>query len=79
MTTTNIKGLKEHLPEYVNQAVEFNDIVNVATDNGCAVIISESAYRSLIETLYLSSDPQIRQSILAGKNTPIEDCIPEIQ
>lgn len=77
MTTTNIAGLKDHLPEYINQAVEFNDIINISTDNGSAVIISEAAYNSLVETLYLSSNPQIRHDILEGKNTPIEECIPE--
>ncbi len=77
MVSTNMTGLKNNLNAYVSQAVEFNDIINVSTENGNALIISEEDYNALLETLYLSSDPRIRQEILDGKKTPIAECIPE--
>lgn len=77
MTSTNMTGLRDNLPEYLNQAVEFSDVINVSTENGNAVIISEADYNALLETLYLSSDPKVRNEIIEGKNTPIDECIPD--
>lgn len=34
-------------------------------------------YRSLTETLYLSSVPGMKEKLLDGKNTPVSDCVPE--
>lgn len=77
MTNINITNLRKNLFEYINQAVEFNDVINVNTKNGNAVIISEDDYNGLMETLYLSSNPAVKQEIVDGMKTPVEDCIPE--
>lgn len=41
------------------------------------VIYSEDDYNGLMETLYLSSIPGMKEKIFEGLRTPIEDCIPE--
>lgn len=76
MTNTNITNFRQNIFDYINQAVEFNEVINVSTKNGNAVILSESDYNSLVETFYLSSDTRVRNEILEGKNTPISDCVP---
>lgn len=76
MTNTNITNLRKNLFEYVNQAVEYNDVINVNTKNGNAVIMSEEEYNGLMETLLLSSNLKVKEDILSGMRTPIEDCIP---
>ena len=53
MTNINITNLRRNLFDYINQAVEFNDVINVNTKAGNAVIISEADYNGLMETLYL--------------------------
>ncbi|MEG1981658.1 MAG: type II toxin-antitoxin system Phd/YefM family antitoxin, partial [Clostridia bacterium] len=58
-------------------ALEDSEVVNVSTKNGNAVILSEADYNSLLETLYLSTDPQYKQSLIDGKNTSISDCVSE--
>ncbi len=75
MTNTNISNFRQNIFEYINQAIEFNDVVNVSTKNGNAVILSESDYNSLLETLYLSSNEKVRKEILEAKNTPLNDCV----
>ena len=75
MTNTNITNFRQNIFEYINQAIEFNDVINVNTKNGNAVILSESDYNSLIETLYLSSQEQVRSEILDGKNTSLSECV----
>lgn len=77
MTNTNITNFRNNIFEYINQAVQFNDVINVNTKNGNAIIISEADYNGLLETLYLSSDPKVRADILDGAAEPIEECIPE--
>jgi PHD/YefM family antitoxin component YafN of YafNO toxin-antitoxin module len=37
------------------------------------VVISEEDYRSIQETLYLTSIPGMREKILRGLNTPLAD------
>lgn len=75
MTNTNISNFRQNIFEYINQAIEFNDVVNVSTKNGNAVILSESDYNSLLETLYLSSNEKVRKEILEGKTAPLSDCV----
>ena len=77
MTNINITNLRRNLFDYINQAVEFNDVINVNTKAGNAVIISEADYNGLMETLYLSSDPDVKKEIIEGMNTSIEDCVSE--
>lgn len=77
MTNTNITNFRKNVFGYINQAVEYNDIVNVSTKNGNAVILSEADYNGLMETLYLSNDPKVKDEIVKGLNTPLEDCADE--
>lgn len=77
MTNINITNLRKNLFGYINQAVEFNDVINVNTKSGNAVIISEDDYNGLMETLYLSHNPIVKKEIMDGMKTPLEDCIPE--
>lgn len=39
-----------------------------------AILLSESDWRAIQETLYLSSIPSMRESIKKGLETPIENC-----
>lgn len=76
MTNTNITNFRQNVFEFINQAVEYNDVINVNTKNGNAIIISEEDYNSLIETLYLSGDPRVKAEILEAKNQALTDCTP---
>ena len=51
--------------------------IYISTKDGNAVIISEEDYNGLMETLYLSSMPEVKKAIIEGLNTPISECIPE--
>jgi len=39
-----------------------------------AVLLSEDDWRAVEETLYLLSVPGMRESIIAGMKTPLEEC-----
>lgn len=76
MTNTNITNFRKNVFEYINQAIEYNDVINVSTKTGNAVIMSEEEYNGIMETLYLSSDPRVKNDILNGKDTPLSECLP---
>ena len=77
MTNTNITNFRKDIYELLKQTIKFNEPINISTKDGNAVIISESDYNGLIETLYLLSTPEMREKLIKGKDTPIEECVPE--
>ena len=40
--------------------------------------LSDEDWQSIQETLYLSSIPGMRESIIKGLKTPVEDCFEEL-
>ena len=76
MTNTNATNFRKNIFEYLNQAVEYNVVINVTTKNGNAVVLSEADYNSLLETVYLMSHPATRDTILEGMQESLEDCVP---
>lgn len=77
MTTVNITNFRKNVFGFINQAIEFNDIVSVNTKNGNAVIMSEEDYNGIMETLYVSSIPGLKEDIIEGMKTPVSECISE--
>ena len=55
MTNTNASNLRKNLFSYLDSAIDYNNIINVNTKKGNAIILSETEYNGLLETLYLSS------------------------
>lgn len=50
--------------------------ITITVDKGeNAVLVGENDWNSIKETLYLMSIPGMTQSIVEGKNTPVEDCV----
>ena len=63
MTNTNATNLRNNLFTYLDSAIEYNDIINVNTKKGNVVIISEAEYNGLLETLYLCSNPEMKENL----------------
>lgn len=72
MTNTNVTNLRKKLFEYLSQAVNFNDVINVSTKDGNAVILSAEDYNGLMETVYLMSNPRALNEILKSRKEPLE-------
>ena len=77
MTNTNITNFRKNIYELLKQTIEFNEPVNISTKDGNAVVISEADYNGLMETVYLTSIPEMKEKLIEGKNTPKEDCVAE--
>lgn len=73
MYNVNITNARNNLYNLVEMAIRDSEPVNIATKSGNAVIISEADYNSLLETLYLSSDPAYKETLLAGMRAPLSE------
>ena len=77
MLNTNITNFRKNIFELLEQTIKYNEPVNISTKAGNAVITSEEDYNGLMETVYLSSIPQLREQIIEGLHTPLDECLPE--
>lgn len=74
MTSTNVADFQRNLTSFLNQAVTGHKVISVDTGAGSAVILSGEEYSGLMETLRLMSVPGMREKLVAGMETPIEEC-----
>ncbi len=77
MTNINVTNFRKDIYELLEQTIKFNEPINISTKNGNAVVLSEEDYRGLMETVYFLNIPNMKEKLLEGKNTPIEECLTE--
>ncbi len=77
MLHVNVTNFRKDIFGLLEKTIKFNEPVNIATKNGNAIVISEDDYNDLIETLFLSSIPNMKEKIIEGLQTPIDECLPE--
>ena len=73
MTVTNISLLRKNLFGSIDNVIEYNDPITVSTKSGNAVIISESEYRAMLETIYLVSQKGLLEKIKEGEKEDISN------
>lgn len=77
MTNTNITNFRKDIYELLEQTIKYNEPITISTKNGNAIVISEEDYNNLIETLYISSVPGLKEDIMKGLKEDVDDCIDE--
>lgn len=77
MYTTNITNARNNLYNLVDMAISDSEPVNIVTKSGNAVLLSESDYNALIETLYLSSNAEYKKSLLDLANADKSEFVDE--
>lgn len=63
---------RANLFKLIEHAVKSHDPVYIVGKTNKAVLISEEDYRAILETLYLTSIPGMKESILQSSQEPIE-------
>jgi antitoxin YefM len=74
---TNSTNFRKHLFGFLEQTIKYNEPINISTKDGNVVLISEDDYNGLMETMYLSSAPGMKEVIKDGLHTPLHECLPE--
>lgn len=77
MTNINITNFRRDIYELLERTIKFNEPINISTKNGNAVVLSEEDYNNLMETLYISSIPGLKEDIIEGLKEPLGDAISE--
>ena len=77
MTNTNITNFRKNIYNLLEQTIKYNEPINISTKNGNAVVLSEEDYNSMIETLYISSIPKLKDEIIKRANNKDEEFVDE--
>jgi len=75
MPIVNATNARNNFFKLIEDVVVTHEPIYVTGKAGNVVVISEEDYRSIQETLYLISIPGMREKILCGLNTPLEDLV----
>jgi prevent-host-death family protein len=73
MTTITATEARKSLYRLVDEVQESHEPVKITGKRGSAVLVSEDDWRAVQETLYLVSIPGMRESILEGMATPVDE------
>ncbi len=78
MTSISITKARADLYNLIAEVNKNSRPVMLINKNGKnGELISEDDWNAIQETLYLNSDPRIRDSILEGGQTHLEECLTE--
>lgn len=69
---------KNNLENLIDTTSGSHQPILITGEKHNAILISESEWRGIQETLYLLTIPGMRESIKSGLQTPVEDCDQEL-
>jgi prevent-host-death family protein len=74
MKTVSISQARQNIYQLVDDTISSSEPVQIITKKGNVIIVSEEDWSAIQETLYLLSVPGMRESLIEGINTPVEEC-----
>ncbi|HEY6895692.1 MAG TPA: type II toxin-antitoxin system Phd/YefM family antitoxin [Rhodocyclaceae bacterium] len=77
MTTISASEARAKLYRLMDDAAEHHQPIRITGKRSNAVLLSEQDWDSIQETLFLLSIPGMRESIVEGLETPVEECSTE--
>ena len=78
MSAINITNARKELYSLVEDVNRYSEPTLIVSKKGNAVLVSESDWNAIQETIYLNSVPGMVETIREGMATSIEDCIPGV-
>lgn len=78
MTVITASNARANLYRLIDQINESHEPVVISGKRNNAVLISEEDWDSIQETLYLTSMPGMRESIINGMREPLAESIKEL-
>lgn len=79
MKSINATTAREKIYLLIDEANESHEPIQILGKRGNAILISESDWNSIQETLYLLNIPGMKESILEGGNTPLDECSEDLK
>ncbi len=78
MLTLTASEAQNQLYRLIDQTAESHEPIIITGKKTDAILLSTQDWTAIQETLYLLSIPGMRESIIEGINTPIEECSREL-
>ncbi len=77
MLNTNITQFRKNVFAMLENTIKYNEPINISTKSGNAILLSEEEYNGIMATLELSSNAELKKTLIDGMNTPLSECISE--
>ncbi len=78
MPTITATDARKRLYKLVDEVQESHEPVQITGKRGSAVLVGEDDWRAIQETLHLVSIPGMRESIIEGMATPVDELEAEL-
>ncbi len=78
MKTITVTKARQKLYTLIDETESSHEPVFITGKRTNAVLVSEDDWKSIQETLYLLSIPNMRDSIINGMKTPLKECSGEL-
>lgn len=75
MDTLTATEARARLFRLIDETAQSHKPVLIKGQRNSVVLISEDDWNAIQETLYLISIPGMKESIIEGSKTPVEECI----
>lgn len=75
MSIMNATTARNNFFKVMDEAIITHEPICITGKNGNVIIVSEEDWMAMQETLYLSSIPGMREKIIKGLNTPLDECV----
>lgn len=74
MATLTATEARKKLYRLIDETSSTHEPITITGKRGNAILISESDWKAIQETMFLVNIPGMRESILEGLKTPVADC-----
>ncbi|MEG2183103.1 MAG: type II toxin-antitoxin system Phd/YefM family antitoxin [Cloacibacillus sp.] len=71
----NATNARQNLYSVIDDVIATQEPAYITTKKGNVVMLSESDYKAINETLFLLSIPGMREKLIEGLKTPLEECV----
>jgi prevent-host-death family protein len=78
MKIITVSEARKSLYRLLDEVAVTSEPVQISGRRSSAVLVSETDWRAIEETLHLLSIPGMRESIQEGLETPLEECVEEL-
>ncbi len=77
MTTLSVQDAGANLAELLQRTADSHEPIQIAGKGAKGILVSDSDWQSIQETLHLLAVPGMRESIREGMAEPVERCAEE--
>ena len=75
----SVSQVRADIYNVMDETAQSHEPVLITGKRNNVVMLSQEDWNAIQETLYLTSIPNMRESIIEGLNTPVEECDTELE